>query len=327
MGLFSRRSRSSDDEGQPRPAPGDQRVPRHVDAALTMFTEADAATFRATVRETLAEMGYEVVVRTDHVTTDDDRQWGLWNLAAGCAGTDPQDWSSTIREHFTTIMATGDDEPLTAAYLEQHVVARLMEEDGLRQTPDWIDRGLEWAPGVRQVVVVDTPQTVQVVPPAALEEFAPLGPWFDRGLVNLRAQLDLEEFELEEITHQDASFSCLLGDSVYTASLALLLPEVVRRYVARPASEKGVLFAIPYRHQLAFHVIDEPRAALEALMVLPQFAAAGFLEGSGPVSPSVFWWHEGQVRQVSTLSAERTLSVTPGPELEALLGMTRPDED
>lgn len=318
MGLFSR------SKGSPDP---DEPAPRQVDEALTMFESAQAARFRATVRETLAEMGYEVTVLVDHVTTDDGRQWGLWNLAAGCAGTDPQQWPSAIREHFTTIMAAGDDEPLTDEYLRAHVVTRLMEEDGLRQTPDWIDRGLEWAPGVRQVVVVDTPQTVQVVPPAALEEFAPLGPWFDRGLANLRAQLDTEQYELEEVTHEDASFSCLLGDSVYTASLALLLPDVVRRYAARPATEKGVLFAVPYRHQLAFHVIEEPQAALNALLVLPQFAAAGFLEGSGPVSPSVFWWREGEIRQISRLTPERTLSVTPGPELELLLGMTRREED
>lgn len=324
MGLFSRRKQPGHDGDLVPPRAGG---PRQVDEVLTMFERSEATAFRSTVRETLAEMGFEVTVLVDHVTTDDGRQWGLWNLAAGCAGTDPREWPETIRAHFGTVMADGDDEPLTAAYLQAHVVTRLMEEDGLRQTPDWVDRGLEWAPGVRQVVVVDTPQTVQVVPPAALEEFAPLGPWFDRGLVNLRAQLDHEEFELEEVTHEDASFSCLLGDSVYTASLALLLPEVVHRYAARPVSAKGVLFAIPYRHQLAFHVIDDPQAALNALMVLPQFAAAGFLEGSGPVSPSVFWWREGEVRQISTLTPERRLSVTPGPELEVLLGMGRRDED
>ena len=319
MGLFSRR------KGRPdRPSPSG---PRRVDEALTMFDRDEAARFRSTVRETLAEMGYEVTVLPDHVRTDDGRQWGLWNLAASCAGTAAPQWSSTIKEHFSAIMAAGDDEPLTAEYLRAHVVTRLMEEDGLHQTPDWVDRGLEWAPGVRQVVVVDTPQTVQVVPPAALEEYAPLGPWFDRGLVNLRTQLDTESFELREITREGARFSCLLGDSVYTASLALLLPEVVQRYAATSPTEKGVLFAIPSRHQLAFHVIDAPAAALGALMVLPQFAAAGFLEGSGPVSPSVYWWHEGQVHQVSTLTAERRLSVTPGPELEAILGMSGRGED
>ena len=319
MGLFSRR------KGRPdRPS---RSVPPQVDEALTVFDQDKAARFRATVRETLAEMGFEVAVLPDHVRTDDGRQWGLWNLAVSCAGTPSQQWASTTREHFTAIMAAGDDEPLTAEYLRAHVVTRLMEQDGLRQTPDWVDRGLEWAPGVRQVVVVDTPQTVQVLPPAALEEYAPLGPWFDRGLVNLRAQLDTESFELQEITHEEASFSCLLGDSVYTASLALLLPEVVQRYAATAPTEKGILFAVPYRHQLAFHVIDAPGAALGALRVLPQFAAAGFLQGSGPLSPSVFWWHEGQVRQISTLSADRRLSVTPGPELEVLLGMPRPGED
>ena len=333
MGLFSRRKGSSDPDREPDPSaqggaaggrsPSSGRGPRRVDEALTMFERADAARFRSTVRETLAELGFEVTVLADHVTTDDGRQWGLWNLGAACAGTAPAQWPAVVRQHFTTIMAEGDDEPLTAEYLRAHVVTRLMEEDGLRQTPDWVDRGLEWAPGVRQVVVVDTPQTVQVLPPAALEEFGPLGPWFDRGLVNLRSQLDTEEYQLEQVTHEDASFHCLLGDSVYTASLALLLPDVVRRYAARPASEKGVLFAIPHRHQLAFHVVEDAGAALAALRVLPRFAAAGFLEGGGPVSPSVYWWHEGEVRQVSALSPEGRLSVTPGPELEVVLGITR----
>ncbi|GAB3070635.1 hypothetical protein [Pedococcus soli] len=326
MGLFSRRKGSPGPDEPSRPGSGGHSGPRRVDDALTMFEESDAATFRSTVRETLAEMGFEVTVLADHVTTDDGRQWGLWNLGAGCAGTPHDQWPATVRAHFTTVMAGADDEPLTAAYLDAHVVSRLMEEDGLRQTPDWVDRGLEWAPGVRQVVVVDTPETVQVLPPAAFEEFRPLGPWFDRGLANLRAQLDTETFQLEAVTHGDSTFWCLLGDSVYTASLALLLPDVVQRYAAQPLSDKGVLFAIPFRHQLAFHVVDEPQAALNALMVMPQFAAAGFLEGSGPVSPSVFWWQEGRVRQVSTMTADRRLSVTPGPELEVLLGMTRGDE-
>ncbi|MEU0783861.1 hypothetical protein ABZ341_20075 [Streptomyces sp. NPDC006173] len=57
--------------------------------------------------------------------------------------------------------------------------------------------------------------------------------------------------------------------------------------------------ALPHRHQLAFHVVRDG-GVVPSLHTMARFAAAGFAESPGALSPSVFWWHEGSFTEVAT---------------------------
>ena len=299
-----------------------------ADEALPFFTEDEAARFRSLVRTTFAELGMEVVVRADHMETDDGHQYGLWNLAASCHNDERGEraWPAVIDRHVRLIttatrsdaLAELSDEGLMASVHVRLVEAASVDSLGR----DGFDYAFEVAPGVLRLLVVDLPETVMTPPQSQLEKRAPLARLLDQGWRNLQSLPDREEFEAQQVEHEGASFTVLLGESLLTASLALILPDVVARYAPGATMEHGAFVCMPYRHQLAFHVIDDPQVALQTLMVMPQFAIHGFSDGAGPLSPHTYWWRDGELHQLTAIDEDGRLALTRARGLQALLGIT-----
>lgn len=292
---------------------------------MPFFSEDEAARFRSIVRTTFAELGMEVVVHADHMETDDGRSFGLWNLATACHNDEGGEsaWPAAIERHVRiTSAATARDDlaEMSDDELMSSVHVRLVEAASLGHLGrSDVDYAVEVAPGVLRVLVLDLPQTVMTAAQSRLEERAPLAKLLDHGWRNLQALLDREVFELDRLEHEGGELTVLLGESMMTASLVLLLPEVVERWAPGSSLEHGAFVCMPYRHQLAFHVIDDPERALKALMVLPQFAVCGFSDGSGPLSPHTYWWRDGELHQLTSFDDEGRIGLTLGPELEAVL--------
>jgi hypothetical protein len=128
--------------------------------------------------------------------------------------------------------------------------------------------------------------------------------------------------QVDRIEHDGMAFWCAVGDDVYTASYAVILPDALRAWAPGADLSVGVLFAVPFRHQLAFAVCSDREAVLGGLQLLPLFAGTGFADGVGPLSPHVYLWHDGVVTQVSR-HVDGGIEVRPGPHLEAILGDDR----
>jgi hypothetical protein len=314
MGWISRRR----DGGGPR-RPADATP----DAALGFLDGHDADRFRATVREVLAEEGYEVTVYADRVETDDGRVWGLWNVAATAHADDggPDGWAETVRTHFRSLLALGEgslDELSDEEYLDR-LHLRLVEEAALHSLgSDAFGHALPWADGVVRLPVVDLPDTVATPPESELRRRGNLAVLLDRAHRNTAGLVSTEPLEAERVEHEGRWFWCVLGESFLTASMALVLPDLVERVEPGADLAQGVVFAVPYRHQIDFRVVDSPSAALDALLLIPRFAVLGFEDSAGPLSPHTYLWHEGEVTQLTRFDDGR-LAVVPGPHLDAVL--------
>lgn len=297
MGLFGRKKSVED---QPDPY-------------LYLMTIRDADRLRSITRTVLAENGFEAEVRGDHVLTADGRVFGLDNLMRKVRGVGPAEWDGVVREHFSTMRRRADEGP-DEAQMRERIIARLWDvtaTDGRMS----FDYALEWQSGVAELLAVDYPDRVSILSDGSVRELAPLGPWYDRARRNLWRELtEKAEVRLETVEHDGHRFLCALSDSVYTASGALLLPELLPRWVPGIDLSRGVLFAVPFRNQLAFAACSSAEAALGGLMLLPAFAANGYSDGVGPVSPNVYYWRDGTVTQISSI-ADDALNVTPPPEL------------
>lgn len=307
---------------------GAPTTPAKPDEALPFFTEDEAARFRALVRSTFAELGMEVVVHADRMQTDDGRTFGLWNLAAACHNDEDGEaaWPAAVERHVrVTTAATARDDlaEMSDEELMSSVYVRLVEAASMGAlAAEDVGYAQEVVPGVLRLLVVDLPETVATPAQSRLEERAPLARLLDQGWRNLRSLLDREVFELDRLEHDGAQITVLLGESMMTASLVLMLPEVIERWLPGSTLERGVLVCMPYRHQLALHVIDDPEQALKTLMVMPQFAVHGFNDGTGPLSPHTYWWRDGELHQLTTVEDDGRIALTLGPELEAVLGLT-----
>ncbi len=313
MGLFGRRAE-----------PERAAVPAPPDEELTFFTVDEAARFRRLVREVLAGMGREVEVGPQSVVTDDGREWGLWNVAASAHNDEDGDraWPEVVRSHFekTFKNAESSTQDLSDDEYRGALRMRLVEESPLAQLgADAFDHALEWAPGVVRVPVLDLPDSVATPPREDLERHGDLAGILDLAWRNTAALVGTEELVRERIEHEGRHVWCVFGESFFTASLALVLPDLVRRFEPGADLEQGVLFGVPYRHQVDYRVLDSSEAALDALVLLPGFVAMGYGDSPGPLSPHTYLWLDGAVTPVTAVAPDGTLTVTPGPHLEGLL--------
>lgn len=305
MGLFRRRS-------EPQGAPRDPDLPLDVDRA---------ARLRALVRTTFAERGAEVLVASDHVTDDQGTKFGLWNLAALCAEEPERAWPELVRRHVGHLTAPQPDlADLDEAELVASTYFRLIETAGVPH-PDWHPGALRLGEALMAVLSVDRPDTVITPRERDWDARGGLERWRATGTANLRVLLASDELTRQRMAHgqEGGDFDVLLGDSFFTGSLALLAEEVVQRFAPGTDVSRGVLVAAPFRHQLAWRVVDGPDAAV-ALTHLFRFAMLGVTDAPGPLSPHVYWVRGGEWRQVTDVSGEQP-AVVVDDDLAAALGM------
>ena len=222
-------------------------------------------------------------------------------------------------------LGTLPDDPAEARRL---VKARLVPDD--RVTDDLVHRPV--LPGIEAVLVFDLPDRLVPVGPANLAALAAAGAaaaaddgadgeptddedalWqeaFDRVAAEDHPEIDVEEFG------EGVPLMLLASDSFFCATNALW----IERFLDPPPH--GLLFAVPHRHVIVVHAVHDQGVAL-ALPNLVLLARHNHAEGEGPISPDVFWWHDGEVSRidvVETANDEGTeLAINLPDELAAVV--------
>jgi hypothetical protein len=107
----------------------------------------------------------------------------------------------------------------------------------------------------------------------------------------------------------DVRFGVVAGESVHTASRLLTVDDVLRRVHGEPDAPHGTLLCVPYRHQLAFHVVRDARV-LPTVEAMVRFAIAGYDDGVGSVSPQLFYRSAaGDLQQLTSISDDGDVEV------------------
>lgn len=308
MGLF-RRGPKRDGRDAPR------------DPEFSFFSADEGARFRATVREAFAEQGLEVTVYTDMVSDSAGRQFGLHNLAAVCHNDErgPRVWPDLIQQHVGMVLRTMDApsalETLPAEQIRAQLYPRVVGAEGL--DPRNFAYARTVGPGLYEILALDLPESVMMLTDEALEPLGDLTFLRDQALYNLRG-LPVEAHKTVKDS-EGMRFEVVLGDSFYTASRVLALETLVRQVTGEELTADGALVAMPFRHQLAFHAIHDT-GMLPALNAMVAFAATGYEDTPGAISPYVYWWHGGTLTQLSDRDEEgEGLQIMIGEEFQELL--------
>lgn len=309
-----RRREDPEPEGQDEPDP-----------VYGYLTAAQGARLRSLVRQAFAERGIEVTLLPDRVEAVGGGQYGLTNIAAACNASPAKEWPSIVAWHVETVLralaapaiAELDDE----AVLE-HVFVRVM---GVSAFPDLSSFGYrrELGGDLVELLALDSEHSVSLLLDGDVERFG-VEALRHAGLVNLLG----EPFgSCERIgVDADASFNCVLGDSVYTASRLLTMDDVLRRTTGRAEAPHGLLTCVPNRHQLAFHVLRDA-AVLPVLPAMARFALDGFSDGVGPVSPYLYWHRGGTLTQLSQIDPEGDLRIEVADDFAEVLHHLTGDPD
>jgi hypothetical protein len=155
--------------------------------------------------------------------------------------------------------------------------------------PDSLGYARVVAPGLLEVLSVDLPDSVAMPTREELAEWGTIGNLLERGRENLNALLRDPGLVAETVGEGERGrFTAITGSSVFTASLALQLPETVEHFTDENDWGRGFLVAVPSRHQLLWRPIDRADASV-ALDRMIDAALRGFAAGAGPLSPDVYW--------------------------------------
>lgn len=270
------------------------------DPEFSYFSVDEGARFRSHVREAFAEQGLEVTVYADVVSDSAGRQFGLANLAAVVHNDDrgPRAWPELVRKHVGMVLRTMEApsalDTLPTEQIRAQLYPRVLGAEGFDPAGFTYARSL--APGLWEVIALDLPESVMMLTDEALAPLGDLRYLREQALYNLRG-LPIEGHET--VKGEDGMrFEVVVGDSFYTASRVLALESVVREVTGETLPPEGALVAFPFRHQLAFHVIRDV-SLIPALNALAGFAASGFADTPGAISPYVYWWRDGTLTQLS----------------------------
>lgn len=289
MGMFRRRTPST-----PEPA-----------LPLSAF---QARRLHQLVSEAFDEQGVAVHSIGDHVVDERGRGLHLRDLASECAAEPVTRWPELVRRHVGVAVTPGPTlEQLTEHTLHESCVLRLVPTGSL--PPGWDPRAPRITDELTSVVAVDLGSEALTASADALHERAPHLPWRERALANLR----LRAADLPVHHEEGPDFDVLVGESGLTASLALVLDEVLAR-IGRTDRGRGVLVGVPYRHQLVLRVVDGP-VGVETVTRIGDFVRSTHSVAPGPVSPLVHWVREGTWYPVTRADEP------PDPEVAEALGI------
>lgn len=308
-----------------------------VPAWASMFVPEEWAWFVAILAADLERRGLEHRIDADtgsvHVDVpgaSSPHVLGLQNLAQICRGRSREGWGDAVHRHFDVAFDTKDG--ATAEALAEDwdlaraaVKLRLRREDQLPDVPL-----VTWhvADGLVAVLDFDLPDTVISV----------RRPDRDKWPVN---DEDLYEAALENVRREGLLVSKKIdvgaatsvyvlegADTFFAASHALFLEDYLMNASLGAGGsfqgEHGAVIAIPQRHVVIYHPIDDLRVvgAIQKMLVT---AADMFADGPGSISPDLYWLppdeHEADALLVR-LPCERTddaLRFMPPPEFVELL--------
>jgi hypothetical protein len=287
MGLFKRR-----------------RGGEAADPYLPFLTVDQADRIRALAQEGFAGQGRAVAVSGDHVIDDSGMNFGLRNVAARCRNDDGGEaaWSAIVADHVRRVhaMAVAAERDVladrTAGQVQSQTYAVLWAANPGIVSSGSYEYAREILPGVLEMLAYDMPESFRMLTDQDIERFGGLTALREAGLANLRA-LPAEPAE-RRTAASGGHFDVLTSESVYTASRALVLDDVAGQLPGEADAGNGVFACVPNRHQLAVHVPGDESVIL-SVTEMAHFGLAGYSDGPGPLSPSVFWWRNGRWEQLS----------------------------
>ena len=270
-----------------------------ADPDLPALDLDQAARLRALAHAELTGRGLETLVHPDHLTVD-GHAFGLHNLSVLVAEEDPGSWPEKVRRHFDLMLESdGPQYGLSDAELEAAVHVRLVQP--APEVRSMFSRFGGRVPGLMVVPCVDLPEKVAFPPETFYEERGGFDRWWSLGFDNLASTLWESELEHQVVGLEDPvpRHDIVTGDSVFTASFALLLPQLLARF-GQADLGRGVLVTIPERKGMAFRVIDGAEA-LPAIGELAKLALPAYRTGGGALSPHVFLVNENGWHQLTQI--------------------------
>ena len=286
---------------------GKKKSAAEVDPDLDDLTKEQAALLRRLFAELWPAAEGTVTVHGDYAESSSGGQFGLYNLSRAVKLEPEQNWPQVVERHISGLFSRRSeptDDELSDDEILSLVKARLIPSTYL---PESHRAAFTYRRAIvndlEAILMLDHPETVSTVPDAIVSRFDADHLW-QTAIVAVSAE---PLAEMQTLDAGSGPFHLIATESMFTASRALDIPALLAR-AGVPSAPHGVLFAVPSRHHLAFHVVEGP-SALQVVHGMAQFAQMAFSDGVGEISANVYYWSAAGYEQVTTTREDGPVTV------------------
>ncbi|WP_223625098.1 hypothetical protein [Microbacterium sp. EST19A] len=286
---------------------GKKKSAQQIDADLDDLTVEEADFLRRLFAEMWPASEGTITLHGEYAQSSSGGQFGLYNLSRAVKLEPQQNWPQVVERHISGLLSRGaapKDAELTDDEVLSLVKARLVPSTYLPESHrEAFTYRRTIADGLEAILMLDFPETTSAIPDAIVSRFEADSLW-STAIAAVTAE------PLGEIQTVDAGsgpFAIAITDSMFTASHVLDLPALLTQ-AGIASAPQGVLFAVPSRHHLAFHVVESV-SAIHVAHEMSQFAQMAFGQGVGEISPNIYYWSDAGYEQVTSVDQEGNLRV------------------
>ncbi|WP_217183768.1 hypothetical protein [Streptomyces sp. AC495_CC817] len=283
-------------------SPGSQPDPHLED-----LTVEEAALLRSLFAEIWQASHGPITVHGDYAENAAGAQFGLYNLSRAVRLEPQRSWPQVVERHISGVMsrqsAPKDDE-LSDDEILALVKARLIPSSFLPESHrEAFTYRRVILDGLEAILMLDHPEATTAVPDAIVSRFDPELLWSTAMAAVAGESLG----ELHSVGEEDGMFRIAATESMFTASRVLDMPALLAQ-AGVPSAPLGVLFAVPSRHHLAFHVV-KGASAFSVVQHMHGFAQQAYGGGVGEISPNLFYWSEFGYEQITTIGEDGNVMI------------------
>lgn len=228
----------------------------------------------------------------------DDASYGLFNLVQKLADADRDTWAATIDDHVDALLTDPASES-TYRGAETRLRVAVYEEAYFPKDPETIV-AREIADDLWATVVIDSPQRVDLVSEATLNEWQRADPDLSADTVFDTALRQTLVERPEVVAGELSTFAALFIDGdgdFFKATWLLDVPKLLGR-----EPRGGALFVVPTRGEFIAHEVGDPdeQSLRDVVSSLAQGAYDSYLKGPNAIVDDVYWWYEGELFVIRT---------------------------
>lgn len=268
------------------------------DPDLEDLTVREAALLRTLFAEKWPAAEGAITLHGDYAEGASGSQYGLYNLSRAVKLEPESNWPQVVERHISGLLsrqAAPNDADLSDEEILSLVKPRLVPSGYLPESHrDLFTYRRVVVDGLEVILMLDYPETTSAIPDAIVGRFDAEQLWATAVAAMSAEPLD----EIHTIDAGSGPFQAVVSDSLFTASRVLDFPALLAAAGVSSAPH-GVLFAVPSRHHVAFHVISGPEA-IHVVHGMHGFAQQAFGHGVGEISADVFFWGESGYEQVTS---------------------------
>jgi hypothetical protein len=226
--------------------------------------------------------------------------FSVHNMAANLAHLDRSDWPEYVAWHFRHLGHGPPEIPLDYSKARKQLRVRLAPSAWADQVP-WEEITRPVADDLHRVLMIAIEGGASNVLPEHLEAWGtdPEEVW-DEARRNTMLDEPRERRALLKPTGETMTW---IRGSWWSSTLLLDLG----RYIS-PRHSRGALAMVPVRDALLFHeIVDD--TIISSLKAMMDLGLRFHFDGPDPISPHVYWWHEGSISRLVALEDGRNRPV------------------